>query len=190
MLFDAEQRHKGKNAALPSLSILMATTTYFTDVMMISVHTISDSTPSTTSGVGVPLVMLSTVLSVYSGLVPISPKTIPSAARPNAASPDRPTGSVESGCVGMLAFWFISRRELGLARCYRRSVIAELFYNALINLDEPEKLDRFLSARVQWILSAADPYTVGEEAPPPSRPMDTPILLRYTVSDVPAQYHR
>ena len=46
----------------------MATTTYFTDVMMISVHTISDSTPSTTSGVGVPLVMLSTVLSVYSGL--------------------------------------------------------------------------------------------------------------------------
>jgi hypothetical protein len=90
----------------------------------------------------------------------------------------------------MLAFGLMSRRELGLARCYRRSVIAELFYNALINLDEPEKLDRFLSARVQWILSAADPYTVGEEAPPPSRPMDTPILLRYTVSDVPAQYHR
>src|ERR1700730_3553503 len=97
----------------PSLSILMATTTYFTDVMMISVHTISDSTPSTTSGVGVPLVMVSTVLSVYSGLVPISPKTIPSAARPNAASPDRPTGIVESGCVGMLAFWLISRKGVG-----------------------------------------------------------------------------
>ena len=67
----------------------------------------------------------------------------------------------------MLAFWLISRRELGLAGCYRRSVIAELFYNALINLDRLEKLDRFLSARVQWILSAADPHTVGEEAPPP-----------------------
>src|SRR6266478_1088460 len=92
----------------PSLSILMATTTYFTDVMMISVHTISDSTPSTTSGVGVPLVMLSTVLSVYSGLVPISPKTIPSAARPNAATPDLPT--VKSGCVGILAFWLIGRK--------------------------------------------------------------------------------
>jgi hypothetical protein len=32
----------------------MAKTTYFTDVTMISVHTISDNTPSTTSGVGVP----------------------------------------------------------------------------------------------------------------------------------------
>ena len=75
----------------------LAPTTYFTDVMMISVHTISDSTPNTTSGLGPPIVMLSTVLSVYSGLVPISPKTIPSAARPNAARPDRPTGNVESG---------------------------------------------------------------------------------------------
>jgi hypothetical protein len=45
--------------------------------------------------------------------VPISPKTIPSAARPNAARPDRPTGSVESGCVGMLAFWLISRKGVG-----------------------------------------------------------------------------
>src|SRR5271166_68504 len=97
----------------PSLSILMATTTYFTDVMMISVHTISDSTPRMMSGVGLPTVMLSTALSVYSGLVPISPKTIPSAARPNAARPDRPTGSVESGCVGMLAFWLISRKGVG-----------------------------------------------------------------------------
>jgi hypothetical protein len=75
----------------------MAKTTYFTVVMMINVHTISDSTPSTTSGVGVPTVMLSTVLSVYSGLVPILPKTIPTAARPNATRPDRRTGSVESG---------------------------------------------------------------------------------------------
>jgi hypothetical protein len=99
-----------------SLSILMAKTTYFTVVMMINVHTISDSTPSTTSGVGVPTVMLSTVLSVYSGLVPISPKTIPTAARPNAARPDRRTGSVESWCVELLAFWFINRKGVGGAR--------------------------------------------------------------------------
>src|ERR1700739_4345069 len=96
----------------PSLSILIATTTYFTDVMIISVHTISDSTPSTTSGVGVPFVMLSTVLSVYSGLVPMSPKTIPSAARPNAASADPPPGRVESGCVDKLDFWLISRKSV------------------------------------------------------------------------------
>jgi hypothetical protein len=63
----------------------MAKMTYFTDVMMINVHTISDSTPSTMAGVGVPTVMLSTVLSVYSGLVPISPNTIPSAARPKGS---------------------------------------------------------------------------------------------------------
>jgi hypothetical protein len=47
-----------------------------------------------------------------------------------------------------------------------RAEIAQLFYNVLINLDEVEKLDRFLSSRVQWTLSAADPQTVGEEAPP------------------------
>jgi hypothetical protein len=47
-----------------------------------------------------------------------------------------------------------------------RAEIAELFYNALINLNGLEKLDRFLSARVQWTLSAADPHTMGEESPP------------------------
>jgi DNA-binding CsgD family transcriptional regulator len=47
-----------------------------------------------------------------------------------------------------------------------RAEIAELFYNALINLNDLEKLDRFLSAKVQWTLSAADPHTLGEESPP------------------------
>lgn len=40
------------------------------------------------------------------------------------------------------------------ALAMERAAIAELFYNALIDLDELEKLDRFLSARVQLILSA------------------------------------
>ncbi len=31
-----------------------------------------------------------------------------------------------------------------------RAEIAELFYNALINLNDLEKLDRFLSTSVQW----------------------------------------
>ncbi len=47
-----------------------------------------------------------------------------------------------------------------------RAEIAELFYNALINLNDLEKLDRFLSTSVQWTLSAADPHTLGEESPP------------------------
>ena len=42
-----------------------------------------------------------------------------------------------------------------------RAEIAELFYNALINLNDLEKLDRFLSTTVQWTLSAADPHTRG-----------------------------
>jgi hypothetical protein len=47
-----------------------------------------------------------------------------------------------------------------------RAEIAQLFYNVLINLDDVEKLNRFLSSKVQWTLSAADPQTVGEETPP------------------------
>src|ERR1700730_11607426 len=47
-----------------------------------------------------------------------------------------------------------------------RVEIAELFYNAFINLNDLEKLARFLSARVQLTLSGADPHTAGEESPP------------------------
>jgi hypothetical protein len=47
-----------------------------------------------------------------------------------------------------------------------RVEIAELFYNALINLNDLEKLDRFRSTSVQWTLSAADPDTLGGESPP------------------------
>src|SRR6516225_6985960 len=97
----------------PSLSILMAKMTYFTDVIIINVHTISDSTPSTTAGVGVPEFMLSTVLSVYSGLVPISPNTIPSAARPNVARPHLRTVVVAPECALLVASWFIRGKGLG-----------------------------------------------------------------------------
>ena len=44
--------------------------------------------------------------------------------------------------------------------------IAQVFYNALIGVNNLQKLGRFLSARVQWILSTADPDTAGEESPP------------------------
>ena len=46
-----------------------------------------------------------------------------------------------------------------------KAEIAELFYDALISCDDVERLFRFLSPRVEWILPAADPQTLGEEAP-------------------------
>jgi hypothetical protein len=46
-----------------------------------------------------------------------------------------------------------------------RAEIAELFYAALIGSDDVEQLFRFLSRRVEWILSAADPQTLGEQSP-------------------------
>jgi len=64
MLLDAEQRHESENATLTSLSMLIATVTYFTDVTMMSVQMISDRRPRMMSGVGAPPVRLRTVLSV------------------------------------------------------------------------------------------------------------------------------
>jgi hypothetical protein len=46
-----------------------------------------------------------------------------------------------------------------------RSEIVELFYSALVVLGDAEQLVPFLSPRVEWILSAADPQTLGEELP-------------------------
>ena len=46
-----------------------------------------------------------------------------------------------------------------------RPEIVELFYSALINPNDTELLSPFLSQRVEWILSAADPQTLGEELP-------------------------
>jgi hypothetical protein len=46
-----------------------------------------------------------------------------------------------------------------------RAEIAELFYSALIGCHEIEQVFQFLSPRVEWILSAADPQTLGEESP-------------------------
>jgi hypothetical protein len=46
-----------------------------------------------------------------------------------------------------------------------RAEIAELFYDALFGDSDIEQLSRFLSPRVEWILLAADPQTLGEESP-------------------------
>jgi hypothetical protein len=46
-----------------------------------------------------------------------------------------------------------------------RAEIAELFYATLIDCNDVEQLFRFLSPGVEWILSAADPQTLGEESP-------------------------
>src|SRR6201993_3581852 len=46
-----------------------------------------------------------------------------------------------------------------------RPEIVELFYCALIEPDQINQLSPFLSPGVEWILSAADPQTLGEESP-------------------------
>jgi hypothetical protein len=46
-----------------------------------------------------------------------------------------------------------------------RPEIVELFYSALISPNDVEQLFGFLSPRVEWILSAADPQTLGDELP-------------------------
>jgi hypothetical protein len=47
-----------------------------------------------------------------------------------------------------------------------RPEIVELLYSALIEPKDVEPLSQFLPQRVEWILSAADPQTSGEESPP------------------------
>jgi hypothetical protein len=46
-----------------------------------------------------------------------------------------------------------------------RPEIVELFYSALVGPKGVEQLVPFLSPRVEWILSAADPQTLGEAVP-------------------------
>jgi hypothetical protein len=46
-----------------------------------------------------------------------------------------------------------------------RAEIAELFYATLIGCNDAEQLFPLLSPGVEWILSAADPQTLGEESP-------------------------
>ena len=46
-----------------------------------------------------------------------------------------------------------------------RPEIVQLFYSALLEANDVEPLSQFLSPRVEWILSAADPQTLGEELP-------------------------
>src|ERR1700756_1841600 len=47
-----------------------------------------------------------------------------------------------------------------------RPEIVELFFSALLEPNDVEALPQFLSPRVEWILSAGDPQTLGKESPP------------------------
>src|SRR4029077_14157154 len=46
-----------------------------------------------------------------------------------------------------------------------RPEIIDLFYSALISPNDVEQLFPFLSPKVEWLLSAADPQTLGQELP-------------------------
>ena len=78
----------------PSLSARRTNTTYLTDTISVIDQKTSEITPYTSPRVGrtAPLSMENTVCSAYSGLVPMSPYTTPSApsisaARPTCAAP-------------------------------------------------------------------------------------------------------
>lgn len=47
-----------------------------------------------------------------------------------------------------------------------RPEIVELLYSVLLEPNDVEPISQFLSPRVEWILSAADPQTLGKESPP------------------------
>jgi hypothetical protein len=46
-----------------------------------------------------------------------------------------------------------------------RPEIVELLFSALLEPNDTEPLSPFISQRVEWILSAADPQTSGDESP-------------------------
>jgi hypothetical protein len=46
-----------------------------------------------------------------------------------------------------------------------RPEIVELFYSALTSPNDVERLFPFISPKVKWLLSAADPQTLGQELP-------------------------
>jgi hypothetical protein len=46
-----------------------------------------------------------------------------------------------------------------------RPEIVELFYSALTSPNDVEQLFPFISPKVKWLLSAADPQTLGQELP-------------------------
>ena len=69
----------------PWLLARMISVTYFSDTTTSSDHTMADTTPMTFAGSsGRPLAGSNTVFIVYSGLVPMSPNTMPMAARASA----------------------------------------------------------------------------------------------------------
>src|SRR5438094_6761215 len=91
----------------PSLSARMMNITYLIDTISVSDQNTSDTTPYTSPAVGrtAPLSMEKTVWIAYSGLVPMSPNTTPSApsasARPEVAAAGR--GAVSPAAVSPAA---------------------------------------------------------------------------------------
>jgi len=82
----------------PRLSARMMSTTYFSDTTIISAQKIVDSPPRMLSGVsGMPWSGENVSLTAYSGLVPMSPKTTPSASNVSAAWEER---RLRASCSG------------------------------------------------------------------------------------------
>ena len=76
----------------------MIKTAYLTEMTMISDQKMSETMPSTAAGSTAPpgLAALAATFSVYSGLVPMSPKTMPMQATEAGASAARADGALVS----------------------------------------------------------------------------------------------
>jgi hypothetical protein len=72
----------------PLLSARITKVTYFSDTTISSDQKISESTPRTAAGAGAMPCIPRVSFMVYSGLVPISPKTIPIAPSASALRRD------------------------------------------------------------------------------------------------------
>ena len=82
---------RARSPPSPSLSAISTSSTYFSEITIVTAQKIIDSTPSTASG-AVPMPCGPPRLSrnAYSGLVPMSPYTTPSAAMTSADAPFAP----------------------------------------------------------------------------------------------------
>ena len=99
----------------PSLSARMITITYFSVTTRISDQKPSDSRPLTVGASGTsPKCGLNISLMVYSGLVPMSPNTTPTAATTKVARPSRewPPGVAWGVFEAMSVPWLIATRTV------------------------------------------------------------------------------
>ena len=95
----------------PLLCARMMNRTYFSDTTPTSDQNASDSTPSTLSAVGATPCLPKASCSAYSGLVAMSPKTMPSAAMASTGNRCRACAADGSASALSMVACMVGRRE-------------------------------------------------------------------------------